>query len=105
MEIKKLFGQRLKEIRISKGLTQEALSEKIGIQPENYSRIENGISFPKPENLVKISTVLEVELLELFQFNKLHNHDEILDAIICKLKTDEESTAIVYKFLRVLGKI
>ena len=48
MDIKTQFGKRLREIRISKNLTQEKIAENIGIQPENYSRIENGLSFPKP---------------------------------------------------------
>ena len=58
MDIKKMFGQRLRELRTSKMLTQETVAELIEIQPENYSRLENGLSFPKPENLVKISKVL-----------------------------------------------
>ena len=68
MDIKKKFGKRLREIRTAKSLTQEKMAEQIEIQPENYSRIENGLSFPKPENLVKISNVLGVEIAELFFF-------------------------------------
>ncbi len=105
MDIKTNFGKRLRELRIQKGLTQEKLSESIGIQPENYSRIENGLAFPKPENIVKISSELNVEIAELFQFKQLDNYDEILECITEKLKNDREITIIIYNFLKSMGKI
>lgn len=105
MDIKKNFGTRLKKLRIKSGLTQEKISESIGIQPENYSRIENGFSFPKPENLVKLANVLNVEIAEMFQFNNLENFEEISNSLIQKLQKDKETTILVYKFLKFLGKI
>ena len=105
MNIKTQFGKRLREIRISKNLTQEKIAENIGIQPENYSRIENGLSFPKPENIVKLSEVLGVEIAELFQFTHINDYDKIVEAIIAKLKNDKETAIITYKFLKSLGKI
>ena len=100
-----MFGQRLRELRTAKKLTQETVAELIDIKPENYSRIENGLSFPKPENIVKLSKVLEVEIAELFQFSHLNDYEKILDAIIEKLKSDKETTVITYKFLKSLGKL
>ncbi len=103
--MKKMFGQRLRELRTAKKLTQETVAELIDIKPENYSRIENGVSFPKPENIVKLSKVLDVEIAELFQFSHLNDYEKILDAIIEKLKSDKETTVITYKFLKSLGKL
>ena len=103
--MKKMFGQRLRELRTAKQLTQETVAELIDIKPENYSRIENGLSFPKPENIVKLSKVLDVEIAELFQFSHLNDYEKILDAIIEKLKSDKETTVITYKFLKSLGKL
>ena len=103
--MKKMFGQRLRELRTAKKLTQETVAELIDIKPENYSRIENGLSFPKPENIVKLSKVLDVEIAELFQFSHLNDYEKILDAIIEKLKSDKETTVITSKFLKSLGKL
>ena len=105
MDIKKNFGKRLRELRTQKGLTQEKMAEQIEIQPENYSRIENGLSFPKPENLAKLSKVLGVELAELFQFNDVTDYDKILEAVIEKLHNDKDATIMTYKFLKSLGKL
>ncbi|MBO6087776.1 helix-turn-helix transcriptional regulator [bacterium] len=103
--MKKMFGERLRTLRRQKNLTQEQLAEIINIQPENYSRIENGLSFPKPENIVKISQALDVEIAELFQFSNINNYEQVLEKIISKLKTDEQTTAMTYKYLRSMGKI
>ena len=103
--MKNKFGKRLRELRTSKMLTQETVAELIDIKPENYSRIENGLSFPKPENIVKLSEVLNVEIAELFQFTHLNDYDKILEAIIEKLKNDKEATIITYKFLKSIGKL
>ena len=105
MDIKKKFGKRLRDIRTRNELTQEKMAEGIGIQPENYSRIENGLSFPKPENLVKISEILNIEISELFQFSHFNDYNTIVNTIIEKLQKDPETTLITYKFLKSLGKI
>ena len=83
--MKKMFGKRLREIRTSKRLTQETVAELIGIKPENYSRIENGLSFPKPENIVKISEILGVEIAELFQFTHINDYEKILETFLLRL--------------------
>ena len=97
--MKKLFGKRLRELRNQNGLTQEKVAEYIGIKPEN------GLSFPKPENIVKLSEIFNVEIAELFQFSHLNNYDTILETIIEKLKNDKEATIITYKVLKSFGKI
>ena len=103
--MKKMFGKRLRELRRQKNITQEQMAEKIDIKPENYSRIENGLSFPKPENIVKISKALDIEIAELFQFSNINNYEQALEKIISKLKTDEQTTVMTYKYLKSMGKI
>lgn len=103
--MKKLFGKRLKELRIQRKLTQEKIAELIGIKPENYCRIENGMSFPKTENIEKISEILNVKVFELFYFEYLENSDEIFGKVTNLLKNDDEATIITYKFLKSIGKL
>ena len=66
--IKKLFGLKLKQIRINKNLTQEKLAELVDINPRQLSRIESGNSFPSVSTLEKMCTVLDVLPVDLFNF-------------------------------------
>lgn len=58
--IKKEIGNRLRISRKSKGLTQEYLSEKIGLQTKSYSNIETGQRLFSIEVLLKLVEVLDV---------------------------------------------
>ncbi|MFI3299829.1 MAG: helix-turn-helix transcriptional regulator [Candidatus Gastranaerophilales bacterium] len=103
--MKKMFGKRLRELRLQRNLTQEKMSEIINVSPESFCRLEHGISFPKPENIEKISQALDVEIFELFEFSHLKNSEQNLPRIIDRLKDDNELVVLVYKFLKTLGKI
>ena len=54
MDIKKVLGKRIKDLRKAKGLTQEKVAELIGIETKSFSNIETGKVFPIAENLNKI---------------------------------------------------
>lgn len=57
---------RIKELLSEKKLTGKELAEKINVTQASISNIVNGNSFPKPETLLKIAEVLDVDLKELF---------------------------------------
>ena len=56
-----VVGKKIKELRLLNGLTQEQLSEKIGIDNKRLSRIETGVTLP--------SLKIAKELTKLFDFN------------------------------------
>ncbi len=64
------LGKSLKSIRLEKGLTQEALAEKIGIHATYVGKLEGGKSNPSVKMLFKISRALKVKLPDLFEFDK-----------------------------------
>ena len=51
---KNSFGQKLKQVRKAKHLTQEALAELAGINEKHISKIETGVYFPTYNTLNKI---------------------------------------------------
>lgn len=59
------FGKRLKELRKSKGYTQQALAEKADIDEKHLSRVENGKYFPSFATLNKLLSALGVTLDEV----------------------------------------
>jgi repressor LexA len=58
-------GQKIKEARIKKKLTQKKLGEKIGKRNDVIYKYESGERIPKLQVLVLLSNVLECELNEL----------------------------------------
>lgn len=59
-EIKKNFGTIVRDLRISKKLTQEKLAEFIDVQTQTISAIESGKSFISCEVLTKLANFFEV---------------------------------------------
>lgn len=53
------FGNRLKELRKSKKLTQVQVSEMIDVQQGTYSRWENGTLEPSLEAVVKLAKLFD----------------------------------------------
>jgi transcriptional regulator with XRE-family HTH domain len=56
----KTFGDRLKELREEKGLTQGALGEMLNVKDTSISNWENGRRFPDKETLVKMANIFNV---------------------------------------------
>lgn len=59
------IGQRIKAKRIEKGLTQEKLSELIGVGPSHMSHIESGSTVASFEVFISILNALECSADEL----------------------------------------
>lgn len=56
------FGERVKELRTQKKLSQAALGEKIGVQPTHIGRYERGESMPTAKALWLLAQALEVSI-------------------------------------------
>ena len=63
------LGKRLKEIRLDKELTQEALAEMVKIHPTYVGKLETGKSNPSVKLLFKLSRALDVKLSDIFSFD------------------------------------
>ena len=57
-----MFNNRLREVRMLKGLTQEELSEIVGVGLRNYQYYEQGKHVPSFEVLIKLADVLNVSI-------------------------------------------
>ncbi|MCL9768881.1 helix-turn-helix domain-containing protein [Flavobacterium sp. HXWNR69] len=65
-EILKLFGKNLRNLRISKGFTQEQLANELGLEISQISRIERGVINTSIYTLYQISTFMKIEINEFF---------------------------------------
>ena len=67
-EVKLRFGNRMKELRKKKGLSQEKLALDIEMDLTSVNEIENGHRSPKLITMYKISRALGVNLRDLADF-------------------------------------
>lgn len=107
MDIKKLFGEKVKRLRKMRGYTQEKFAEMIDITPRNLNRIESGENFVTSETLNKILNSLSVSADILFSFEHLKYEEEILNEIynyIEKIKRNPEQLKKVYRMLRIMAE-
>ena len=103
---KNRFAKRLKELRLAKKLTQENLSEKLNIEPSNYSNFETGKTTPSVQSLYKIIDSLGVFPNEVFECEHLENEkllDEKIYAIYNSFSIEKKRA--IYKMLRLLEDI
>lgn len=68
--IKKRLGARIAILRKQAGYTQEAFAERTDYSVEFISLVERGINAPSIEGCEKIADALQVEIKELFDFER-----------------------------------
>lgn len=59
-KLKLKVGQRLKESRISQGLTQKQVAEKLYMTQQQYSRFENGVFELNYHQIVFLCNLFEI---------------------------------------------
>ena len=61
------IGERLKDLRIRRALTQEELADKAGIGKNTVNRVERNLTEPHMSTLRKLAQALRVEPHELLE--------------------------------------
>lgn len=67
-DIKSQLGQRVRELRKSKGLSQEQLAHLSGLSRQYITDVERGARNIAIVNVEKIAKALEIPLSKLFDF-------------------------------------
>ena len=60
-----LFGDRVRSARIALGLSQESIAELAQMHVTNYGKIERGLSNPSLTTIIRIASVLGIEVSAL----------------------------------------
>jgi transcriptional regulator with XRE-family HTH domain len=63
------MGQRIVTLRKERGLSQQDLAYRIGMEKSNLSVIENGKSNPQVLTLVRIASALGLQTRDIFVFD------------------------------------
>ena len=101
MNAQKLFGKRIKELRKQKNLTQEQLSELLGVFQKQIGNIETGVTFTTMNNLEKLAKILDVEIQDLFKFTQHKEKDELIEEINHFISiASGEQIRLIYKIIK-----
>ena len=87
------IGQRIRNKRIQKGITQEKLSELVGIGPSHMSHLESGKTVPSMEVFVTLCNVLGCSADELL-CREVITAKPLLDHWLTDLVSDCDQTEI-----------
>jgi transcriptional regulator with XRE-family HTH domain len=60
------IGEKLKQLRESRNLSQGDIEKRTGLKPAYTSRVENGHTVPSLETLEKYAAALDIPLYRLF---------------------------------------
>ena len=109
METKDL-AKNLKELRASRGMSQEYLADESRVSLRTIQRIENNESEPTGETIKRIAIALDVELSKLIGSNPVAETNDLKATIIFLKKqlskTNEKSEIKTFeKFIGILHKL
>lgn len=66
----KNLGERLKTIRLEKGISSNQLEMLSGVNQSTISRIEKNLHSPSVETLLKLCVALEISFIDLLEDNE-----------------------------------
>ena len=93
------IGEKIRQARISKGMTQEELGKALGVQNSAIAKYEKGrVVNIKRSTLKKISDILGIAPSELIfeaYMEKEEKKNDILADIILKMRTDDTFMSVV----------
>lgn len=104
-EIAKIIGQRIRNYRTEKGLSQEKLAEMSGCHPTYIGQVERGEKNATLESVDKIASAMGVPLSKLFEKMGEDSSDSIplkcYELVASKSKAEQEH---LYKVLVEMDK-
>lgn len=75
-EILETIGKNVKSIRLSRGITQEVMAEKLNKSTNFVSLLEKGLSGASLQTLVDICNILQVDANSIFKGLLTYNIEE-----------------------------
>jgi transcriptional regulator with XRE-family HTH domain len=58
LNIREVFGQRLRELRLRRKLTQKDVADRAGLLQHHISQLENGVGMPTLATMLKLAAAI-----------------------------------------------
>lgn len=93
-----IFGERVKELRLKKNITQGELAEAMGMTATGVSYWESGKAMPNTSTLLKLSDYFNVSIAYLIGEDSNTNKEQLLFRKIDKV--DENKKELLMNILK-----
>ena len=104
-DVAKIIGQRIRNYRTQKGLSQEKLAELAGCHPTYIGQLERGEKNATLESVEKIASAMDISLSELFdKLGKSGSNNiaaKCYDLVASKNESEQKQ---LYKMLQEMDK-
>lgn len=105
-EFQKAFGERLRTIRKTKGMTLEKMADKAGLSVQYIGDVERGKANPTFATVEKISEALSMKMTDLLDIEEFQaTIDEMRQDIMAYIqRADGETLRHLYALIRLLSR-
>jgi transcriptional regulator with XRE-family HTH domain len=109
MDIYRQIGEKIRKLRLTKGLSQKDLAKYVGVTYQQIQNYEKGKSKIPVDRLIRIAEALEVSL-DYFLKEFDNNHDKVSESELALLTTyyksigSEKVRKQILSLLRVLAE-
>ena len=100
-----VLGKNIKRIRKIKGLKQDELAERLGLEVKSLSLVETGNGFVSAKTLEKLISVLDVPLTELFDVQDKENVTFLYEQVLNNLEHIKNNSQKLNTVLLVLKSL
>ena len=100
--LRRRFGENIRQLRLSRGLTQEGLAEKSELSVDAVRRIEWGTISPSLDTLSKLSHGLDISLRTLFSTFEQRRRDDVAELADFLSKRSPKDAKLVSRLVKVL---
>jgi transcriptional regulator with XRE-family HTH domain len=101
----KLIGERIKQVRKSRNMTQEALAEKLNVSIGYVSQVERGITKISLDLLGAISTILDCDVATLISESAIHSNDYMMTEMIEAIsKLDDKKRKYIFEIIKITNE-
>ena len=102
------FGDNLKKLRTSKGMSQEKLAEKVNVSRQSVSKWETSDAYPEMNNLLELCKIFHCKINDLVNDSILDVNnldDEVKSKVISLKKEESKKMKILSKIISTFSKI
>lgn len=96
------LGRHIAERRRARGMTQQELAERVGVESVTLSRLETGVSIPSITRLADIADALDTRLAELVSGVSSYPSDQAMEIVESLKPLSAEDRALVIGIVRRL---